>query len=126
MIRSVVVPRIVAQHNELDRVRAVLLELGFTDGDGWNDHRSRGVPLIAGDGVLEFYHGQPPAPADVIVEVEDVQRTVEIVRRHRMKVLSEVKRTHWGADLFVCDIGGCHIAFFSWAEQAEAPLPKAA
>jgi hypothetical protein len=77
-------------------------------------------------GVLEFYHGQPPAPADVIVEVEYLERALAIITRHGMKVLCPVSRTHWGADLFVAAVGHCHIAFFRWADSAESPLPKAA
>jgi hypothetical protein len=126
VIRSVVVPRLVARKEELDRIHAVLRELGFQDGEGWDDERSRGVPLLAPLGALEFYHGQPPAPADVIVEVADVQHALEVVRRHEMKVLCEVFRTHWNSDMFVAGVGGCHIAFFAPAEAAEQPLPKAA
>jgi hypothetical protein len=126
MIKSVVVPRLVAREHDLDRLHAVLSELGFQTGDTWDDDRSRGLPLLAPLGALEFYHGQPPAPAEVIVEVDDVQQALQTLRRHDMKILAEVSRTHWGADMLVTQIGGCCIAFFSWAEQAEAPHPKAA
>jgi hypothetical protein len=126
VIKSLVVPRFVAREDEVEKVKACLLELGFRSGEGWNDERSRGEPLLAPVGALEFFHGQPPAAADVIVEVEDVQRALDIITRHGMKVLCPVARTHWGADLFVAAIGYCHIAFFRWAEEAEAPVPKAA
>src|SRR3954463_3873016 len=126
VIKSVVVPRIVAREEELDRLQPLFEELGFSPGESWNDHRSRGLPLLAPLGALEFYHGQPPAPADVIIEVEDVQRALDVVKDHGVNVLSDISRTHWNSDLFVATVGGCHIAFFSWAESSEAPLPKAA
>ena len=126
MIKSVVVPRLVAREDELDRLQSVLTELGFKTGETWDDDRSRGLPLLAPLGALEFYHGQPPAPAEIIVEVDDVQQALQTLRSHGMKILAEVSRTHWGADMFVARIGGCCIAFFSWAEHAEAPHPKAA
>lgn len=126
MIRSVVVPRMVASGEELNRVKALMKELGFREGEGWSDQWGRGVPMLTGLGVLEFYHGQPPAAAEVIVEVDDVPRTLELVKKHRMKVLADVSRTRWGADLFVAEIGGCHVAFFAWAEAKEELLPKAA
>jgi hypothetical protein len=127
MVKSVVVPRIVAREEELDRLHALFNELGFTPGDAWSDRRSRGLPMLAPMGAVEFYHGQPPAPADVIIEVEDVEKAIDIVRRHGIRIIADTARTHWGADLFVALIGGCHIAFFRWAEQAQvAPETKAA
>ena len=126
MVKSVVVPRIVAQEEELDRLKALFAELGFSSGESWKDQKSRGLPMLAPLGALEFYHGQPPAPADVIVEVEDVERAVNTVQRHGMRIVAETQRTHWGADLFVALIGGCHIAFFRWPVDAEVPEPKAA
>ena len=126
MVKSVVVPRIVAREEELDRLEALFAELGFSPGESWSDQRSRGLPMLAPLGALEFYHGQPPAPADVIVEVEDVARAIETVQRHGMRIVAETQRTHWGADLFVALIGGCHIAFFTRAAEAEVSEPKAA
>lgn len=126
MVKSVVVPRIVAREEELDRLKALFAELGFSSGESWSDQRSRGLPMLAPVGALEFYHGQPPAPADVIVEVDDVGRAIETVQRHGMRIVAETQRTHWGADLFVALIGGCHIAFFRWAEEDEISEPKAA
>ncbi len=126
MVKSVVVPRIVAHEEELDRLKELFAELGFSSGESWKDQRSRGLPMLAPTGALEFYHGQPPAPADVIVEVEDVGRAIETVQRHGMRIVAKTQRTHWGADLFVALIGGCHIAFFTWAEEAEGSEPKAA
>ena len=126
MIKSVVVPRIVAREEELDRLRLLFEELGFSPGESWNDDRSRGLPMLAPLGALEFYHGQPPAPADVIVEVADVTQVIEIVQRHGMRIVAEPAPTHWGADLFVALIGGCHIAFFHWANEANIPGDKAA
>ena len=126
MIKSVVLPKLVPRKEDLDRVHGFLTELGFELGEGWDDERSRGVPMLAPVGALEFYHGQPPAPADVIVEVADVQRTLNIAMSHGVRILSEICRTHWGSDLFVADVGGCHIAFFAWAEAKNAPLPAAA
>ncbi len=126
MVKSVVVPRIVAREEELDRLKALFAELGFSSGESWCDQRSRGLPMLAPMGALEFYHGQPPAPADVIVEVEDVGRAIETVQRHGMRVVAETHRTHWGADLFVALVCGCHIAFFNWAAERALPEPKAA
>jgi len=126
VVKSVVVPRIVAREEELDRLKALFAELGFSSGESWSDQRSRGLPMLAPVGALEFYHGQPPAPADVIVEVDDVGRAIETVQRHGMRIVAETQRTHWGADLFVALIGGCHIAFFRWAEEDEISEPKAA
>jgi hypothetical protein len=126
VIKSVVLPKLVPRQEELDHVRAFLTELGFRVGEGWDDERSRGVPLLAPVGALEFYHGQPPAPADVIVEVADVDLARQTAERHGIRVLSDVCRTHWGSDLFVANVSGCHIAFFAWAEAKEAPLPDAA
>jgi hypothetical protein len=126
VIKSVVLPKFVPRKEELDKVRGFLTELGFKLGDEWDDERSRGVPMLAPVGALEFYHGQPPAAADVIVEVADVQATLNTSRRHGIRVLSEICRTHWGSDLFVVDVSGCHIAFFAWADAKEVTIPSAA
>ncbi len=126
MVKSVVVPRLIAQEDELDRLESLFTELGFCSGESWHDRHSRGMPMLAPLGALEFYHGQPPAPADVIVEVADVALAMETVLRHGMRIVADTSRTHWGADLFVALIGGCHIAFFKWADKVELPQTKAA
>jgi hypothetical protein len=126
VIKSVVLPKLVPRREELEQVRAFLMELGFKLGDDWEDERSRGVPMLAPLGALEFYLGQPPAPADVIVEVADVYAVLRTAERHGVRILSGIGRTHWGSDLFVANVSGCHIAFFSWDDEKEAPLPKVA
>jgi 4-hydroxyphenylpyruvate dioxygenase-like putative hemolysin len=95
VVKSVVVPRIVAREDELDRLKALFAELGFSSGESWSDKKSSGLPMLAPMGALEFYHGQPPAAADVIVEVEDIARAIETVQRHGMRIVAETQRTHW-------------------------------
>jgi hypothetical protein len=117
MIKSVVVPRIVNQET-FERLQPVLRELGFRDGDGWEDQRSSGAPLVASSGCIELVVGQPTADADLICEVSDVDAAFELLR-HRGFASATPERTHWGSRMFVADVPGVfRIAFFSYEKAA--------
>jgi len=75
VIKSLVVPWIVASPEEGAALSRIFNGLGFMDGEGWTDRRSAGAPYLAPLGAIEIIHGTPRAAADLIVEVEDLQIT---------------------------------------------------
>jgi hypothetical protein len=122
MIRSVVRPHYVASEQEFERLKAVLAELGFDHGEGWNDDLGKGAPFVTGLGAIELFQGKAPVAADLLVEVEDVGKALEIVQRHSLECSEELQQTHWNSTYFIVNLGGLRAAFFQFndAKQAES------
>lgn len=118
MIKSVVVPTFVGQDQSFDELRAVFTELGFRHGEGWDDDLSRGAPFLAPLGGLEVIQGEPPARADILVEVLDLDRVRSVVEKHGLTIADAPHDTHWNSRLFVVELpNGFRVAFFEYAAQ---------
>lgn len=125
MIKSVVVPHFVGDQREFERLQQVLAELGFRAGEGWADERGKGSPHVTGMGAIELFQGQAPVEAELLVEVEDVGRALEIVRKHQLQCSRELMQTHWDSTYFVVELGARRIAFFQFNQQSRSE-PEAA
>ena len=118
-IKSVVVPCLIGDEDEFQRLQELLSEIGFEDGDGWDDEHSRGTPFLTPLGALELVHGRPPADAALLVEVDDLDRVLQIVQRHGIPLRRDPQQTHWKSRLFVAEIGKLPVAFFTYVEDGQ-------
>src|SRR3954447_10820792 len=119
MIRSVVVPHLIEDNADFARLQAALHELGFSPGEGWNDQRGAGAPFLTGQGAIELFQGQAPIEADLLVEVEDVSRALEIARKNQLECSRELDQTHWQSTYFVVTIGKRKVAFFQFNHRSK-------
>src|SRR3954470_6915024 len=117
MVKSVVVPWMVASQEEGAELSRILNGIGFLDGEGWADKKSAGAPFLAPLGAIEVIHGTPPAPADVIVEVQNLHGTFARLRELGTDVICEPYDSHWGSRVCVAQVGTKRVAFFQFNEQ---------
>ena len=117
MIKSVVVPWIVASPEEGAAISRIFHGLGFSEGVGWSDRRSAGEPYIAPLGAIEVIHGMPPAPADLIVEVQDLRITYERLRELGAEIVRQPYESHWGSQICVVQVCAKRIAFFEFIQD---------
>jgi hypothetical protein len=116
MVKSVVVPWMVASEQEGAELSRIFSALGFKDGDGWCDSNSAGAPHLAPLGAIEVIHGTPPAPADLIVEVHDLAGAVASLKRLGAEIACEPYDSHWGSRVCVAQIGTKRVAFFQFVK----------
>jgi hypothetical protein len=120
MIKSVVVPWMVASNAELRQLQSLLRDLGFKDGEGWNDRRSSGTPHLAPLGAIEVIHGTPPATADLIIEVEDVEALHQRLMTIGVEIACGPYDSHWNSRVCVAAIGVKRVAFFNFLPEQTA------
>jgi hypothetical protein len=116
MVKSVVVPWMVASQQEGAELSRIFTALGFSDGDGWSDSRSAGAPYLAPLGAIEVIHGTPPAPADLIVEVHELDKTFANLRTLGTEIACEPYDSHWGSRVCIAQIGTKKVAFFEFKQ----------
>ena len=114
-----VVPWIVASPEEGAALSRIFNGLGFKDGEGWTDRRSAGAPYLAPLGAIEIIHGTPPAAADLIVGVEDLQITHARLRELGVEINNDPYDSHWGSRICVAQVGAMRIAFFEFAQHSD-------
>ena len=114
MVKSVVVPWMVSSQAEGAKLSRIFSALGFSNGDGWSDANSAGAPYLAPMGAIELIHGTPPAPADVIVEVQNLERTVSRLRELAVNGVCDPHHSHWGSRISLVKIGSKRVAFFEF------------
>jgi hypothetical protein len=114
MVKSVVVPWMVTSPNEAAELNRILNGLGFRNGEGWADASSAGAPHLAPLGAIEIIHGTPPAPADLIVEVQDLARTFTSLKSLGAEIACEPYDSHWGSRVCIASIGMKRVAFFQF------------
>jgi hypothetical protein len=114
MVKSVVVPWMVSSQEEGAELSRIFSALGFSNGDGWSDAKGAGAPYLAPLGAIELIHGTPPAPADVIVEVQSLESVVARLRETSVEILCDPYDSHWGSRICVARIGAKRVAFFEF------------
>lgn len=121
MIKSVVVPWTMEDRVRFDAICASLASLGFETGEGWDDHRSTGLPFVAPIGAIEIVHGTAPAEADLIVEVEDLGFVVARAEAAQLCIERPPYRSHWNSEVCVIRLPGeARIAFFRFLKDETA------
>jgi 6,7-dimethyl-8-ribityllumazine synthase len=125
MIKGISFLRPAANAGVYDRLASFLTALGFAGGRGWNEPASRGASFLAPQGNLEIVAGEFPAPADVLVEVtqiDAVHQAAEAWLRAQdgeagAKSISPVTETHWKSRIFTVEPEpGFALSFWAWAD----------
>ena len=117
MVKSVVVPWMVASQEERAELSRIFSGLGFKDGDGWADRKSAGAPFLAPLGAIEVIHGTPPAPADLIIEVQNIEITVARLKELAAQLTCEPYDSQWDSRICVARIGNKQVAFFEFKKR---------
>lgn len=93
-----------ASGRELAAVKALLSSLGFEDGADWKHGKAQGQYFLAPVGKLEIVAGAIEFPADVWVEVSDLDSIREILKNKKVSLLSDISDTDWGSRVLVAEL----------------------
>ena len=134
MIKGLTVVKPVGSAHAWERLSALLSDLGFEPGKGWNDGTGKGASHLAPLGNLEFVTGRLPAVPELLVEVTHLDNVHAAVKQWlAADVRSEelgsrltgVAETHWKSRMFTVELGdGLRFGFWE-REDVLAGLPVA-
>ena len=115
MIKSITTIRHVGNGKEYEALTALFSLLGLSKATGWKTARGQGVPFEAGIGKLEFVTGKEPIPADLWIEVTDLDTIRDLVKKQGIKT-GEIQDTDWSSRMLLVEpVKGLKLAF--WQHQ---------
>jgi 6,7-dimethyl-8-ribityllumazine synthase len=113
MIKAITTIRRARSAREFAALNALLDSLGFESGGPWKGPRSQGQYFLAPVGKLEIYAGEESFPADVWVEVSDLDSIHGLLTKKKAKIVAGIEPTTWGSRVLVAEPAqGMKIAFW--------------
>ena len=103
MIKGITTIRHARSAKEFEALNALLESLGFERGEPWKGPRSRGQYFLAPVGKLEIYTGRESFPADVWVEVSDLDSIQNLLTKKKTKIVAGIQPTTWGSRVLVAE-----------------------
>ncbi|HVZ82479.1 MAG TPA: 6,7-dimethyl-8-ribityllumazine synthase [Terracidiphilus sp.] len=125
MIKAISFLRPAGSAAAYERLASFFAALGFEPGKGWQEETSRGASFLAPLGNLEFFEGERPSTADVLVEVTALdavhQAAAAWLRAQGGDAaaarLGEIAETHWKSRMFTVEPEpGFVFAFWTWTD----------
>jgi 6,7-dimethyl-8-ribityllumazine synthase len=87
--------------------------MGFESGEEWKNPRARGRYFLAPIGKLELVEGKEKFPADLWIEVTDLDSVSVLLKQDKVKFISEIEDTGWGSRVLVVEPArGMRFAFW--------------
>jgi 6,7-dimethyl-8-ribityllumazine synthase len=113
VIKGITTIRRVGSAEEFAALNALLDSLGFESGGPWKGPRSQGQYFLAPVGKLEIYAGNETFPADLWVEVSDLDSIHGLLAKKKTKIIAGIQPTTWGSRVLVAEPAqGVKIAFW--------------
>ena len=113
MIKAITTIRRARSAREFTALNTLLDSLGFESGGPWKGPRSQGQYFLAPVGKLEIYTGEESFPADVWVEVSDLDSIHGLLTKKKAKIVARIRPTTWGSRVLVAEPAqGMKIAFW--------------
>ena len=103
MIKSITTVRVVRGAKEFRALADLLDSLGLERGKNWKTARGHGLPFIAPLGKVEIIEGKEPLPADLWVEVTDLDSIRDLLKKQKVKFVSDVEETGWNSRVMVVE-----------------------
>ena len=126
MIKGITYVRATSTANVYDTLASFFDTLGFEPGKGWETEASRGRPYLAPLANLEFVDGLAPLPADILVEVtqlDEVRGVAEAWLAARFGAdqtatrITKIIPTDWKARAFTVEpVPGMMFGFWEWED----------
>ena len=112
MIKAVTTVRFGKSKAEFDALGSLFAALGFEPGEEWKSAQGQGRYFLAPVAKLELVLKEP-LPADLWVEVTDLDSIRDLLRHHKIKLVSDIKETGWGSRALVAEPArGMKMAFW--------------
>lgn len=113
MIKSITTIRITKSSKEFESLVALFQQLGFEHEKEWKTAKERGSYFIVPVGKLEFIEGKQPLPADVWVEVTDLDTIHGLLKKNEAKFISAMQETDWNSRVLAIEPAkGIKVAFW--------------
>ena len=123
MIKAITTIRRARSAREFTALNALLDSLGFESGGPWKGPRSQGQYFLAPVGKLEIYTGEESFPADVWVEVSDLDSIHGLLTKKKAKIVARIRPTTWGSRVLVAEPAqGMKIAFWQKDRADDAAI----
>jgi 6,7-dimethyl-8-ribityllumazine synthase len=103
MIKGITTIRHARSSKEFAALDALLDSLGFERGEPWKGPRSQGQYFLAPAGKLEIYTGNESFPADIWVEVSDLDSVHALLEKKKTKIADGIEPTTWGSRVLVAE-----------------------
>src|SRR5260370_1445069 len=113
MIKSIITVRAVRSSKEFRALTDLLDSLGLERGKSWKTTRSQGLPFTAPLGKVEIIEGKDPLPADLWVEVTDLDSVRDLLKKKKTALVSDAEETGWNSRVMVVEPAkGVKLAFW--------------
>ena len=120
MIKGITTVRAVRSTKDLKALAELLEALGLERLSEWKSARSHGVPFALPAGRLEIIEGKEQFPSDVWVEVTDLDSVRELLKKRKIKFLSDIQETNWNSRTLVIELSkGVTLAFWQKNQPTE-------
>lgn len=120
MIKGITTIRNAGGAKEFAALSDLLESLGFERGGAWNGPRSRGQYFLAPVGKLEIIGGKEHFPADIWIEVSDLDSIRDLLKARKTKIVSDITDTDWGSRVLVAEpVKSLKLAF--WQRNVASP-----
>lgn len=118
MIKSITTIRTARNAKEFSALTALFQALGFEEGRQWKSTDAQGAPFLAPVGKLEFIEGKRPLPADVWIEVTDLDSIDGLLKKHKIRFIANIEQTKWDSRMLAVEPAkGIKVAFWQANQQ---------
>jgi 6,7-dimethyl-8-ribityllumazine synthase len=119
MIKAITTVRFSKSNSEFDALVSLFSALGFEPGEEWKSAKGQGRYFLAPVAKLELVLNEP-LPADLWVEVTDLDSILDLLKQHKVKLVSGVQETGWGSRALVAEPAkGMKLAFWQPLQPRE-------
>src|SRR5437660_212393 len=119
MIKAVTSVRFSKNKRDFEALNSLFSALGFEPGTEWKSAKGQGRYFLAPVAKLELVLNQK-LPSDLWVEVTDLDTIRNLLKQHKVKLLSDIKDTGWGSRALVAGPAkDLKIAFWQTLEPRE-------
>jgi 6,7-dimethyl-8-ribityllumazine synthase len=113
MIKAITTIRYAGGAKEFAALADLLDSLGFERGGAWKQAKSQGEYFLAPVGKLEIIAGDERFPADVWIEVSDLDSVRDLLKTKKTRFVSDMEETDWGSRVLVVEPAkGLKLAFW--------------
>ena len=103
MIKGITTIRQTRNDKDFEQLCELLESLGLERGVAWQHSGSQGRYFLAPLGKLEIVQGKIKFPADVWIEVSDLDSARELLQQRKVKLVSDIEETDWDSRVLVAE-----------------------
>ena len=122
MIKAITTVRFTKNGASFDALVSLFSALGFEPGEDWKSAKGQGHYFLAPVAKLELVLKEP-LPADLWIEVTDLDSILDLLKKHKVKLVCNIYETGWGSRALVAEPAkDMKIAFWQPLEPREGAI----